>query len=54
MVMTYLIEDGAGLIIHRQVCSLNEFRAFFGMERHTTFESINADKDISNTLRDLH
>ncbi|EPS41013.1 hypothetical protein H072_5099 [Dactylellina haptotyla CBS 200.50] len=37
-----------------QVCTLNEFRKFFGMEPHTSFETVNTDVDIQNTLRDLY
>ena len=37
-----------------EVCSLNEFRQFFGMSRHKTFEDINEDKKVCDALRDLY
>ena len=37
-----------------EVASLNEFRSFFGMEPHKTFESINSDEKIANALRNLY
>ena len=37
-----------------EVASLNEFRSFFGLEPHKTFESINKDKNIANALRNLY
>ncbi|MCJ1476683.1 hypothetical protein MMC13_005351 [Lambiella insularis] len=37
-----------------EVATLNEFREFFGLERHKHFEDINADKGISGALRDLY
>lgn len=37
-----------------EVCSLNEFRKFFGMSRHERFEDINENEQICNTLRDLY
>jgi hypothetical protein len=37
-----------------QMCSLNEFRKSFGMTPHASFEDINSDKDIQDTLRDLY
>ncbi|KAI0152699.1 heme peroxidase [Xylariaceae sp. FL1272] len=37
-----------------EVASLNEFRAFFGMERHKSFEDINSDPYLQQTLRDLY
>ena len=36
------------------LASLNEFRSFFGLTKHETFESINSDPDIANTLRELY
>ncbi|CAM1511037.1 Fc.00g085500.m01.CDS01 [Cosmosporella sp. VM-42] len=37
-----------------EIGTLNDFRDFFGMERHKTFESISGDKNIQNALRDLY
>lgn len=37
-----------------RVASLNEFRAFFGLEPHKTFESINRDPEVANALRQLY
>jgi len=37
-----------------EVGSLNNFREFFGLPRHTTFESVTANTDIQNALRDLY
>ena len=37
-----------------EVCTLNEFRQFFGMSRHKRFEDINKDKQVCDTLRDLY
>ena len=34
--------------------TLNDFRDFFGMERHQTFESVTKNTDIQNALRDLY
>ena len=36
------------------LASLNEFRSFFGLTKHETFESINSDPDVANTLRELY
>ncbi len=33
---------------------LNEFRTFFGLEPHKTFESINSDQKIQDALRNLY
>jgi len=33
-----------------QVASLNEFRKFFGLKEHKTFEEINPDPYVANTL----
>lgn len=42
-------------LIHlREVATLNEFREFFGLEKHKHFEDINKDKEISGALRDLY
>ena len=38
----------------REVASLNEFRTFFGLEPHTSFESVNPDKEIQMALQDLY
>ena len=36
------------------LASLNEFRKYFGLEPHETFESINSDPDVANSLRHLY
>lgn len=38
----------------RQVASLNEFRVFFGLKKHDTFESINPDPYVADILRKLY
>ena len=42
------------LTANREVASLNEFRKFFGLKTHDTFESINPDPEISDLLRKLY
>ena len=37
-----------------KVATLNEFRAFFGLEPHKTFESINKDPGVADALRQLY
>ena len=37
-----------------EVGSLNEFRKFFGLKEHKTFEDINSDKHVANQLRSLY
>ncbi|WQF74989.1 Putative hem peroxidase superfamily, hem peroxidase, animal-type [Colletotrichum destructivum] len=37
-----------------EVGTLNDFRRFFDLPVHTTFESVSANPDIQNTLRDLY
>ena len=37
-----------------QIGTLNDFRDFFGMSRHDTFESITGDAEVQNALRDLY
>ena len=37
-----------------RVASLNEFRAFFGLEPHKTFESINRNPEVADALRQLY
>ncbi|KAI8668499.1 hypothetical protein NCS55_00876100 [Fusarium keratoplasticum] len=37
-----------------EIGTLNDFRDFFGMERHKTFESITRHKDVQDALRDLY
>jgi hypothetical protein len=39
---------------YREIGTLNDFRDFFGMERHKTFESITRHKDVQDALRDLY
>ena len=36
------------------LASLNEMRAFFGLKQHESFEDINSDPDIADTLRNLY
>ena len=36
------------------LASLNEFRSFFGLTKHETFESINSDPKVADTLRRLY
>ena len=38
----------------REVASLNEFRQFFGLKTHDSFESINPNPEISDLLRKLY
>ncbi|KAK5561933.1 hypothetical protein LTR46_000738 [Exophiala xenobiotica] len=37
-----------------EVGTLNDFRDFFGMSRHETFESVTSNLEIQNALRDLY
>jgi hypothetical protein len=37
-----------------QVGTLNDFREFFSMPRHQTFESVTGNVDVQNALRDLY
>ncbi|KAK6355021.1 hypothetical protein TWF696_004148 [Orbilia brochopaga] len=37
-----------------ELASLNEFRAFFGLKEHQTFEDINRDPKVANALRQLY
>jgi hypothetical protein len=37
-----------------EIGTLNDFREFFGMKRHTTFESVTGSEEIQNALRDLY
>lgn len=37
-----------------EIGTLNDFRDFFGMPRHTTFESISKNPEIQEALRDLY
>ncbi|KAI9681280.1 MAG: hypothetical protein M1817_002563 [Caeruleum heppii] len=36
------------------VCSLNEFREFFGLKKHETFEDINPEPEVADQLRHLY
>lgn len=36
------------------LCTLNEFRKFFGLKPHDTFESINSDPKVAEQLRHLY
>lgn len=42
------------ILITRELATLNEFREFFGMSRHTRFEDINGNVEIQDALRDLY
>ncbi|RGP79400.1 heme peroxidase [Fusarium longipes] len=37
-----------------EIGTLNDFRDFFGMKRHPTFESITPNEQVQNALRDLY
>src|SRR5216110_1042701 len=37
-----------------KLASLNEFREFFGLTRHKTFEDINPDPEVAEKLRNLY
>ena len=39
---------------HWNCASLNEFRKFFGLKAHETFEDINSDPNVSESLRHLY
>ncbi|KAF2808683.1 heme peroxidase [Mytilinidion resinicola] len=36
------------------LCSLNEFRQYFGLKPHDTFEDINSDPDVAQQLKNLY
>ena len=36
------------------LATLNEFRAFFGLEKHETFESINSDPQVAESLKHFY
>lgn len=36
------------------LATLNEFRKFFGLKQHDTFESINSDPEVANSLKHLY
>jgi linoleate 8R-lipoxygenase / 9,12-octadecadienoate 8-hydroperoxide 8R-isomerase len=36
------------------LATLNEFRKYFGLQPHSTFEDINDDEDVANTLKHLY
>lgn len=38
----------------RELASLNEFRSFFGLSVHKTFEDINGDPDIAKKLQAIY
>ena len=40
--------------IYRRTASLNEFRDFFGLKRHESFEDINPDPKVADLLRTLY
>lgn len=37
-----------------EMASLNEFRKFFGLKEHQTFEDINPDKHVAEQLKNLY
>lgn len=37
-----------------ECCSLNEFRKFFGLKTHRTFEDINPDPEVAEQMRNLY
>ncbi|KAK0725844.1 heme peroxidase-domain-containing protein [Lasiosphaeris hirsuta] len=37
-----------------EIGTLNDFREFFGLKRHATFEDISANKEVQKALRDLY
>ena len=37
-----------------EIGTLNDFRDFFGMKRHKTFDSITKNEEVQNALRDLY
>lgn len=37
-----------------ECCSLNEFRKFFGLKQHRTFEDVNPDPKVAEQLRNLY
>ena len=41
-------------IWHREIGTLNDFRDFFSLGRHETFEAISKDVEIQDALRDLY
>ena len=41
-------------MFNRELASLNEFRHFFGLKVHDTFESINPDPEVADLLRKLY
>ncbi|KAF3937371.1 hypothetical protein ABW19_dt0205244 [Dactylella cylindrospora] len=46
----------AGILQARkwEIGTLNDFREFFGMKRHETFESISRDEEVCQALKDLY
>ena len=36
------------------LATLNEFRKFFGLKAHETFEEINSNPEVANNLRHLY
>ncbi|EGX44212.1 hypothetical protein AOL_s00210g1 [Orbilia oligospora ATCC 24927] len=46
----------AGILQARkwEIGTLNDFREFFGMKRHETFQSLSKDSEIQQALRDLY
>ena len=53
-ILKRICEVFADMAICRQVRSLNEYRQFFGMAPHKTFEDVNTDSDIQDALRTLY
>ena len=48
------VSSSSAELFSREVASLNEFRKFFGLKTHDTFESINPDPEISDLLRKIY
>ena len=40
--------------VSREIGTLNDFRDFFGLKRHKTFEEISKNTEVQNALRDLY
>lgn len=39
---------------YRKSASLNEFRKFFNLKPHATFEDVNPDPEVADSLRNLY
>lgn len=54
MVSSALPEVISANTSNREIGTLNDFRQFFQMKRHETFESITPNPDVQTALRDLY